>query len=681
MRIIIFVLIFSLCGLFLFAGSWNKTIKPKLIDQENIPEIDGFLKEEVWQTVPADYIARDFLQFEPHKGKTANYKTEVKVLFTRELIIFGITCFDPNPDQITARLSKRDSDLMDDDAIGIEIDTYDDNRSAYYFFTNSLGIQADGRLTDNGRTSDSTWDEKWMSAARVCEFGWSAEIAIPLSILKYKPGIEQKWGIGFIRSIPRNMEIDTWTGPMDNIDKVSQFGDLTGLILKKSSFRFKIIPHIIAQFQKHSDPKISLGMDARYAISQSLSSNITVNPDFATIEADQERINLTRFELSLSEKRNFFQEGSEIYKQRIRLFYSRRISDIYGGIKLYGKSGGYEYAAMSVQSKGNDEVDLDFANYSIFRLRINIFKSSTIGFLGANRLMNGKNSGNVGLDLVHFFSDRFNLTGQLAVSYGKYSSENIAFFLRPSFDSSTFHVHLRYTQLGENFADNANSVGFIRDDDRQELDSAISKTWWIQKYGFDRIEYSSNYNIYWSKKSILRSWDIDQELEVDFSNKFSFEFDYSADYKLYEKDFYNHKFAFSLGYNTREWQSVSVKYEFGKNFGLDYKLLGAEFNYKLLKTLSLEYELSRLLLPSDPEKESTWVHVLRLTSYFTKDLYLKLFYQTNTAISKYNVQVLFEYRYKPPFGTIQLAYQKGTARLGEAGQQGHTVFVKLSYIL
>jgi hypothetical protein len=104
-------------------------------------------------------------------------------------------------------------------------------------------------------------------------------------------------------------------------------------------------------------------------------------------------------------------------------------------------------------------------------------------------------------------------------------------------------------------------------------------------------------------------------------------------------------------------------------------------NYKLLKTLSVEYDLNRLTLDPDPENESTWLHVVRLTNYFNRDLYFKLFYQTHTAISKYNVQALFVYRFKPPFGTIQLAYQKGTSRFGEAGNQGHTLFVKLSTVL
>lgn len=657
------------------AGPAEKTVKPLKIKKK--PSIDGRLNEPEWEQAE---IAGDFLQFEPKKGESAEFKTEVRVLYTESYIYFGIYCHDPEPAKIIARLTKRDSDLMADDTIGLGLDTFLDRRTSYYFFTNPLGTQTDGRLSDNGRTADETWDGEWQSAAAVTSSGWFAEIAIPFTILKFRPGTNRNWGFGIVRSIPRKLEIDTWTGPMEAFTRVSQFGSLTGLELKKSEKKFKVIPHVITKVQQDEKTEVAAGVDARYAISQSVSANLTVNPDFATVEADQEQINLTRFELQLAEKRNFFLEGSEIYSQRIRLFYSRRIADIHGGVKLYGKKDGYEFAAMTVQSKADEESDVESANYSVLRLRKDIFKSSTIGFLAANKLVGSRNFGSVGLDVVHFFSEKVNFTGQLALSYGDYSKENIAFFIRPSYDSSTFHIHLRYTQLGENFADNANHLGFIRDDDRHELDSAINKTWWIKKHGIDRIEYDSNYNIYWSKKGVLRSWEIFQELNLDLTNKFSFGIEYTKEYKLYEKDFHNHRVEFSLGYNTREWQSAWVHYEFGRNFDLDFKLYGVAFNYKLLKGLSFEYELERLFLDPDPEDESTWIHVVRLTNYFTKDLYFKFFYQTNTAITKYNVQALFVYRFQPPFGTIQLAYQRGTARFGEAGEQGHTLFLKISYV-
>jgi hypothetical protein len=639
--------------------------------------VDGKLDEPLWQK---SAVATDFIQFEPHKGRPASFKTEARILFDDRFIFIGVSCYDPEPEKIVSRITKREGVIDSDDSISIGLDTFADKRTAYAFFTNILGTQLDGRLSDNGRTWDTTWDAEWKSKGSRTEYGWCVEVAIPFASLKFNPGKNKTWGFGLGRIIPRKLERSTWTGPVEDFDRVSQFGVLTGLDLKKTRKKYQIIPHVITKVEQDEKTEFEAGIDIRYAFSQAVSANLTVNPDFAIIEADEEVVNLTRFETFLPEKRNFFLEGSEIYQQRIKLFYSRRIEDIYGGLKLYGKLGKYEFSTLVVQSKpGDDPEDLS-ANYTVFRLRRDFSKSSNIGFLMANKLTDGRLSGSAGIDIVHFFSEKVNFTGQFCLSYGEHNTRNLAFFLRPSYDSSTFHIHLRYTRLGEHFADNANEVGFHRDDDRHELDSNITKTWWIKKHGIDRLEYSSNYNIYWSIKGTLRSWDIFQQVEVDFSNKLSLEIEYNNEFKLYEKKFYNHSTQFELGYNTREWQYAVARYEFGRNFDSDYYLFGGGVNLKLLKSLSLEYRLNRLYLDPDPDDENKWIHILRLTNYFTKDLYLKFFYQTNTAISKQNIQLVFVYRFQPPFGTIQLAYQKGTSRIGEESEQGHTLFLKFSYV-
>jgi hypothetical protein len=461
---------------------------------------------------------------------------------------------------------------------------------------------------------------------------------------------------------------------------VSQYGELKGLDLEKAADRAQIIPHLISKLEEGKKSEFEVGVDARYAFYQNLSGNLTINPDFATVEADQEQINLTRFELSLPEKRNFFLEGSEIYKQRIQLFYSRRIGDIYGGAKVYGKSGSFEFSGLSAQTRDNEITGEDSANFSVFRLKSDVFKSSTIGFLAANKLVSGKSQGTVGFDTSLYFSETFQFTGQLAMSYGDYRKDNLAFFLRPSYDSATAHFHVRYTHLGKYFGDNANSVAFIRDDNRRELDSALEKTFWVKKRGLDRIEYSSNYNIYWGMDGTLRSWQVDEGLTFDLKNKLSFEAQHHEEYKLYEKDFRNRETELTLGYNTREWQSAEVTYSFGRNFDLNFWLVEGKLNYKVTRDFALEYGLTRLVFNPDPEKESTWIHVIRATNYFTKDLFLKVFYQVNSAIDKHNIQVLFVYRFQPPFGLVQLAYQKGTARFGEKGTQGNTLFFKIAYM-
>ncbi|MBD3412930.1 MAG: hypothetical protein GF421_00670 [Candidatus Aminicenantes bacterium] len=637
--------------------------------------VNGILDEKAWTSTPE---ATHFIQFEPEKGRPASERTVVKVLFDDRFVYFGFYCYDSEPRKIAARMTKRDADLRSDDSVYVLIDTFHDMRTCYFVCTNLLGTQWDGRITENGRTIDNTWDGIWKSGAKRTDFGWTAEFSVELSSIKYEPGDERTWGLNLGRGIPRKLEFSFWTGPLESVYKVSQFGDLTGLDLKKSSKKIQVIPHLISKAQEGEKITAEVGLDARYAFSQTVSGNLTVNPDFATVEADQEVINLTRFETYLPEKRNFFLEGSEIYQQRIRLFYSRRISDIYGGAKVYGKVKGYEFQGFTAQTVKNQETGDPSANFSVFRLKKDVMKSSNIGFTAANKWINGQNWGTAGLDTALYFSDTFKFTGQLAASYGETNTDNIAFFLRPSYDSSTFHIHLRYTHLGRNFADNANRVGFVRDDNRRELDSAIRKIFFPKKAGLERIEYDSNYNIYWGLDDTLRSWKIDQEASLDLKNKFSFSLEHHEEFKLYEKEFRNRQSEVELGYNTREWQQATFSYSFGRNFDRDFQLLEGNVNFKLSREFSASYGLERVLFDPDPEGDSTWIHVLRATNYFTNDLFLKLFYQINTVIDKRNIQLLFVYRFQPPFGSIQVAYQKGTGEFGERGTQGHTLFFKFA---
>ena len=638
--------------------------------------IDGNPDEKAWETAPA---VDTFTQFEPYQGTPASLPTLAKVLYNDDWIYFAFICNDPEPEKIIVGMNKRDGLQMGVDSVTVSLDTFHDGRSAYYFRTNVIGVQHDGRIGENGRVADTLWDGIWISAGARNEEGWSAEFAIPFRHIKYHPGVDQTWGIKLSRYIPRRMEKSFWTKPItDSYRKVSTYCALTGLNLKASRDKLEVIPYAISRFQPGSSAYADIGVDARYNFSQNASGHLTVNPDFATVEADVEQVNLTRFELNLPEKRNFFLEGNDIYQQRIKLFYSRRIADVTGGVKLYGKNGGIEYGALSVQARKEDGGRTP--NFSVVRLKKDVFRSSSVGLLAANRIVDGKNQGTMGMDTSLDITDNFKFTGQMALSYGESGRTDKAFFLRPCYETSTFHTHIRYSYLGDSFGDNANAVGFVPDDDRHELDSAVQKVFWLRGRFLDRIEYNSNANIYWGMDKVLRSWDVLQAVTMDLHNKLSLQTRHNQEYKLYEKEYRNHNTRFELGYNTREWESARMSCAFGRNFDSDFTLWGGSVSRQASETFSVEYSLTRLTLRPDPEMENTWIHAIRMTQYFTPDLFLKVFYQTNSVIDKRNLQMVFVYRFQPPFGSIQLLYQKGTAEFGEKSDQGDTLFLKLSYV-
>lgn len=638
------------------------------------PQIDGVLKEAVWKSAA---VAADFIQYEPNRGHPSETKTLAIVLYDSANVYVAFRLWDREPP--TAQLTRRDANLFDDDSVILVLDTYHDRRSAYYFMTNALSTQTDGRIADDGRTVDNTWDAPWKCASQRTEFGWTVEMAIPFTSMKYSIGDSVKWGVNFGRCRRRNLEISFWAGPLENRFRVSQAGTLAGLKIAPPLRRHQVIPYGLSRLQENSSDQLDAGIDMRYTLTPKMSAYATINPDFATVEADQEEINLSRFELSLSEKRQFFLEGNELFKQRIRTFYTRRIPDITVGGKVLGKEGPWTLALLATRSEPSG--DSTKATYAVARAQKDVLGSSNVAFMIANRTLQGENQGSASIDATLFFTKALGLTAQLVKSYGLFDAGSWAYFVRPAYDSPTAHFHVRYTHLGEHLADNVNSLGFIRDDNRRELDSAIEKTFWMTSGILQRTQYDSNYNIYWGQDGTLRSWQIDQSIEVELRNRFGFEVSYTEEFKRFEKDFQNRQIGFELGYNAREFQSAQLGFEFGKNFDSDFYLWTAEAGYKVTSQLSLEYELERLTLAPDPDSESTWIHVLKANQFFTKDIYLRLFFQTNSTIDRRNLQAVFVFRYQPPFGTIQLAYQRGTAKFGQRSEQGNTLFLKVTHVL
>ena len=641
------------------------------------PVVDGEVDETEWAGAP---VFTDLIQFEPQRGEPSPFRTEARLLYDSTFVYVAFEGWDS--EAVTAQLTRRDADLANDDVFVVILDTYRDRQSAYVFAVNPLGTQADARVVSDGRTTDLTWDAEWEVRVRIQEWGWSAEIAIPLGSIRFQAGEGQEWGVNFGRGRRRSLELSFWTGPLDAEFRVSQAGELTGLNLPPPPGRHTGIVYGLTRFQDGAEPFQDAGLDFRYAVSSGVNLIATLNPDFATIEADQEEVNLTRFELNLTEKRPFFLEAAELFRQRIRTFYSRRISDIQGGGQVIGKQGPWTFALLGADAEETNGSPA--ATFGVARVQRDIGRSS-LGLTWADRRMEDSGDGSASLDATLFFSPALGFTGQLVRSYGPEKDGVWAFFLRPSYDSPTGHFHVRYTHLGENFADNANGIGFVTDDNRREVDSALEKTFWIRSGFLERLEYGSNYNWYWGQEGDLRSWKIDENLDAEFRNRLSARVAHTEEFKgeyppRFEKDFRNRSTSVQMGYNTREYQSVSASYRFGRNFDADFRLVSGSARYKPTPKSAVEYELQRLVLDPDPNDDTTWIHVVRANRYFTQDLFLQLFFQTNSAIDRRNVQAVFVYRYKPPFGTLQIAFQRGTAEFGERSEQGNTLFLKGTWV-
>ena len=320
------------------SGKYSYTI---LITNEKI-NIDGILDEVVWKT---GNPVSNFSQKDPKPGEPARQKTEVRVAIDNEFIYVGAYLFENSPDSIAKQILKRDGRGYSD-WFAIGLDSYSDKRTCFEFHVSPSGSIRD-MLHFNDTDSDDSWDAVWESKSVINNNGWSTEMKIPLSQLRYNPSAkEQVWGLNFYRRTARYGEESFWAPIlMESKGFVSQFGILKGILLQKQKRRIEILPYISSADKlepgDNEDPYWNkhniignTGVDFKIGLGSNFTLTGTINPDFGQVEADPADLNLSAFETFFEERRPFFLEGTDIFqfgKTRAfragspSIFYSRRI--------------------------------------------------------------------------------------------------------------------------------------------------------------------------------------------------------------------------------------------------------------------------------------------------------------------------------------------------------------------
>lgn len=313
-------------------------------------KIDGRLDEPAWMIGDR---GGQFLRWHPDRGQTPTEETIFKVAYDDKAIYFAVACLEEDPSNITTALSRRDQ-LRDSDLVSIYVDPYHDKNTGYNFRVNPDGVQEDYAMFNDGER-DPDWDAVWWAETSRDEDGWYAEIRIPFAAVRYKPKDSMTWGLQLYRYMQRRGEDTAWTiwGQEEN-GFISRFGEIRGLDGVESPRRLETMPYFVQRTTDFSesgpdeaDYLQNFGVDVKYGVTPDLTLNATVQPDFGQVEADPAVLNLSPFETFFSEKRPFFTEGAQFYRQSdFELFYSRRIgtgdpnSRIRAAGKLTGKSAG-----------------------------------------------------------------------------------------------------------------------------------------------------------------------------------------------------------------------------------------------------------------------------------------------------------------------------------------------------
>ncbi|MGH9203659.1 MAG: DUF5916 domain-containing protein, partial [Vicinamibacterales bacterium] len=283
------------------------------------PIIDGRVDDGLWaQAEPFS----GFIQQEPNDGEPATERTEIRFLLDRQNLYVAVVCFDSDPRNILVSQSRRDADLGDTDSIRILLDTFNDGQNAFVFGTNPFGIEYDGQVMAEGQTGQGggggsggsfnlNWDADWAVRAQITDRGWEAEFAIPLKTLRYDPGEDRTWGVNATRNIRRKNE-QVFLSPVPrgyNLHRVSVAGKLQGLSLPPRR-DIKLLPYIAgAVTEDKTLPGDTVrragdvGLDMKWGVRADLTLDLTLNTDFAQVEADVQQVNLTRFPVFFPEKR------------------------------------------------------------------------------------------------------------------------------------------------------------------------------------------------------------------------------------------------------------------------------------------------------------------------------------------------------------------------------------------
>ena len=326
----------------------RKSIAAVRIDRP--PRIDGRLDDPAWAAAPAD---DRFTQFFPAERKPPTHRTELRLLYDDDALYVGVRLHDAEPGKIAARLTRRDR-IPESDAVIVRIDSRHDHATAYVFRLHASGVQFDNFFFDDGNGASPEWDAVWAGEATIDDAGWTAEYRIPFRALRFAGLPEETWGLQVVRYVSRTGEQDVWSyWPSSLRGEVSHYHHITGLKDLRSRRTFELRPYVLGRVRGTSEGTSLLGggegvpgeratdgdvgLDLKLGLTSDLTLDLTANPDFGQVEADQVVLNLSRFETFFPEKRPFFLEGTDLFRTPIQLFYSRRIGRPPSGLRAGGR--------------------------------------------------------------------------------------------------------------------------------------------------------------------------------------------------------------------------------------------------------------------------------------------------------------------------------------------------------
>ncbi len=489
--------------------------------------LDGLLDEALWQKAQP---ATGFTQRDPVEGAQPTEPTEVYVVYDANSLYIGAMLYDSDPTGILAYQKERDAGLFSDDRFMWILDTFHDGRTGYFFEINPAGLRGDGLIGGGGGGGgggfgfgvNKSWDGIWDARVARHADGWSAEVEIPFRTLNFNPN-QDTWGINFQRTVRRKSEETLWTGYRRNqqLTRPVHAGVLTGLQDLSQGLGLEVTPYVVAGWRNTpiaepttlpgADPTdfpTDVGLDLSYNVTSSLRAAVTVNTDFAEVEVDQRRVNLTRFPLRFPEQRDFFLEGSGVFsfapRNGVTPFFSRNIGLSSGnpvpiryGLRLGGQAGRYELGFLQVHTGDLTSIDFDDADttfvpteqFTAARVKRTLFSQSSVGVVYTRRASGRDPEGfappdrhTIGWDLDLYTSSFLGNKNFQFEAFTVYNTKNDAdesstFWdraargIRINYPNDIWRIHTSYRELGNEFRP---AVGFTQRNGFRRLQPTIT---------------------------------------------------------------------------------------------------------------------------------------------------------------------------------------------------------------
>ena len=703
------------------------------------PKIDGKLDDPAWQKAKP---VSGFIQLVPDRAQPATDDTAFYIAYDPHHLYVAFRCYDAEPDKVVNRIVRRGGNIYDSDVISFFMDPHHDHRTGYKFATTPGGVQSDAYRFDDIR-SDSSWRGIWWLETGVDEQGWVAEFKIPFANFRFPDKSEQVWGFDVERVHRRKDEVTVWKQMTQAgaTTRMSDLGLMVGLKDIGGAKPFEISPYLLGGVsdKESLDGQLGTGLDVQYNLTSTLKTNVTVNPDFAQVEADQLEINLTRFPTRFPERRPFFVEGNSFFETPLELFYSRRIGsrgDILWGGKMTGKVGSYSLGILGSQTGsfgaleiGQESESKEEALYSTVRLKKDILQRSTVGLIFANKehLDEEDGYGRVGgFDTDLFFLKTYRLSGQYALSFNPSedpedeNTRNRAYLVELAQSNYLWNANVRLERIDPLFE--ANETGFLRKERYRGWQQMNFMGTYIPQFGPHRAAFGVrgrvSQNLFtdtyfdewkWDNPSLTLSPEFDEDAIswnfnpwVDWRPTESFwegigvSYRRSREVELTEV-FTTDGYELSLLTNTSRPVSVGLDAGIGNYFNFSRQAVGKQRLLSLSTTIrpqsnftiDLESGYALSLTQADVIDGRYFTSSLRVTYLFTRDLFLRVFtqagrertdfYQIQTE-EHYLVSTLFGWEYSPK-SHIFLAYNedwrtnKGKLQLGD-----RVVVFKVSYL-